>query len=64
MEVRSTLWVVDEGTPTVSLGIYAEVLHVLGGMDKDFVLVAKNDEFGRKLQDLNIRTRGRAKRSK
>ena len=61
---RATLWAVEKGSPTVSIGTYAAVLHALGGMDKDFVLVAKDDEFGRKLQDLNIRTRGRAKRGK
>ena len=61
---RATLWAVEKGTPTVSIGTYAAVLHALGGMDKDFELVARDDEFGRKLQDLNIRTRGRAKRGK
>ena len=59
---RATLWAVEKGTPTVSIGTYAAVLHALGGMDKDFELIAKDDEFGRKLQDLNIRTRKRAKR--
>ena len=59
---RATLWAVEKGTPTVSIGTYAAVLHALGGMDKDLGLIAKDDEFGRKLQDLNIQTRGRAKR--
>ncbi len=58
---RATLWSVEKGTPTVSIGTYAAVLHVLGGMDKDFEFVARDDEFGRKLQDLNIQTRGRAR---
>lgn len=61
---RATLWAVEKGTPTVSIGTYAAVLHALGGMEKDLELVAKDDEFGRKLQDLNIQTRGRAKRGK
>lgn len=61
---RATLWSVEKGTPTVSIGTYAAVLHALGGMDKDFELVARDDEFGRKLQDLNIQTRSRAKRGK
>ncbi|MCD8045799.1 MAG: helix-turn-helix domain-containing protein [Clostridiales bacterium] len=61
---RATLWSVEKGTPTVSIGTYAAVLHALGGMDKDFEFVARDDEFGRKLQDLNIQTRGRAKRGK
>ena len=59
---RATLWAVEKGTPTVSIGTYAAVLHALGGMDKDFEIIAKDDVFGRKLQDLNIQTRGRAKR--
>lgn len=61
---RATLWAVEKGTPTVSIGIYAAVLHALGGMDKDFELIAQDDEFGRKLQDLKIQTRRRAKRGK
>lgn len=59
---RATLWSVEKGTPTVAIGTYAAVLHALGGMDKDFELIAKDDEFGRKLQDLNLRARKRAKR--
>lgn len=61
---RATLWAVEKGTPTVAMGTYAAVLHALGGMDKDLELIAKNDEFGRRLQDLNLPTRKRAKRSK
>lgn len=61
---RTTLWAVEKGTPTVTVGTYAAVLHALGGMDKDFELIAKDDEFGRKLQDLNLPSRQRAKRSK
>lgn len=61
---RATLWAVEKETPTVSIGTYAAVLHALGGMDQDFALVAKDDELGRKLQDLQIKTRGRATRGK
>lgn len=61
---RATLWAVEKGTPTVSIGTYAAVLHALGGMDRDFALIAKDDELGRKLQDLQIKTRGRATRGK
>lgn len=61
---RATLWSVEKGTPTVAIGTYAAVLHALGGMDKDFEYIAKDDEFGRKLQDLNLPLRKRAKRSK
>jgi transcriptional regulator with XRE-family HTH domain len=59
---RATLWAVEKGTPTVSMGTYAAVLHALGGMDKDLELIAKDDELGRKLQDLKLPTRQRAKK--
>lgn len=61
---RATLWAVEKGAPTVAIGTYAAVLHALGGMDRDLELVAKEDEFGRRLQDLNLTTPKRAKRSK
>lgn len=37
----------------------AAVLHALNGMDRDLALVEKDDEFGRKLQDLELITRKR-----
>lgn len=61
---RATLWSIEKGSPTVAIGAYAAVLHALGGMDKDLLLVARDDEFGRKLQDLNLPTRMRAKRGR
>lgn len=61
---RATLWAVEKGSPTVAIGTYAAVLHALGGMDKDFMQIARDDELGRKLQDLNLPSRQRAKRSK
>ena len=61
---RSTLWSVEKGSPSVSIGIYAAVLHALHGMDKDFLLIAGDDEFGRKLQDLDLSTRKRAPRKR
>lgn len=61
---RATLWAVEKGTPTVAIGAYAAVLHALCGMDKEFGQIARDDEFGRKLQDLNLPSRRRAKRSK
>lgn len=61
---RATLWAVEKGTPTVAIGTYAAVLHALGGMDRDFELVAKEDEFGRRLQDMNLMMPKRARRKK
>ena len=59
---RATLWAVEKGLPSVSVGICAAVLHALNGMDKDLLLVAKDDELGRKLQDLDLPVRKRAPR--
>ena len=59
---RATLWKVESGSPSVAMGIYAAVLHALNGMDKDLNLIAKEDELGRQLQDLNLITRKRAKK--
>jgi len=57
---RATLWAVEKGSPSVSVGIYAAVLHSLNGMDKELLLIAKDDELGRKLQDLELPIRKRA----
>ena len=57
---RATLWAVEKGSSSVSVGIYAAVLHSLNGMDKDLLLVAKDDELGRKLQDLDLPIRKRS----
>lgn len=57
---RATLWKVEKGSPSVAIGIYAAVLHALGNMDSDFLLVAKDDELGRTLQDLELPVRRRA----
>lgn len=59
---RSSLWKVESGNPAVAMGIYAAVLHALNNMDRDLLLVAKDDEMGRKLQDLELITRKRATR--
>ena len=57
---RATLWNVEKGSPSVAIGIYAAVLHALGNMDSDFLLVAKDDELGHTLQDLELPVRRRA----
>ncbi len=57
---RATLWNVEKGSPSVAIGIYAAVLHALNGMDSDLLLVAKDDELGRKLQDIDLKARRRA----
>ena len=51
---RSTLWKVENGNPSVAVGIYAAVLHALNNMDKDLSKIAGDDELGRKLQDMDL----------
>ena len=61
---RVTLSNIEKGSPSVSMGSYAAVLHALNGMDTYLLLVAKDDELGHKLQDLNLKTRRRAPKRK
>ena len=56
---RATLSAIEKGSPSVARGYYAAVLHALNYMDKDLLLVAKDDELGRKLQDLDLPVRKR-----
>ena len=57
---RQTLTSVEKGSPSVSIGSYAAVLHALNNLDTDLLLVAKDDELGRKMQDLALTPRRRA----
>ena len=57
---RASLWKVESGNPACARGIYAAVLHALNNLDTDLLLVAQDDDMGRKLQDLNMVTKKRA----
>ncbi|MBR2597345.1 MAG: helix-turn-helix transcriptional regulator [Saccharofermentans sp.] len=50
---RSTVWKIEKGDPTVSIGAYTRVLKAIGIMD-DLLLIAKDDEYGRLLQDAEL----------
>lgn len=56
---RPTLSGVEDGDPSVSLGIYVSVLSVLG-LQEDLSLIAKEDKLGRLLQDESLPRRKRA----
>jgi len=50
---RRTLVSVEKGLPSVAMGIYVQVLFVLGLSD-DIIKIASDDKFGRKLQDSKL----------
>ncbi len=50
---RDTLNRLEKGDAAIALGTYLRALRVLG-LDHDLDLVAKDDELGRKLQDLEM----------
>lgn len=50
---------IEKGSPTVAIGIYLRVLYALQ-LDDDILLIAKDDELGRQLQDMALTTRQRA----
>ena len=54
---------IEKGAPTVAIGIYLRVLYALQ-LDDDILSLAKDDELGRALQDMNLPQRkGLLKRS-
>ncbi len=50
---RSTLGLIENGSPGVSMSAYLQVLFVLG-LEKDLQKVAAEDVLGRKLQDAGL----------
>lgn len=50
---RNTLYLLEKGNSSVSIGALFNVLRVLGLQD-DFLKLATDDALGRKLQDLGL----------
>ncbi|HTS45113.1 MAG TPA: helix-turn-helix transcriptional regulator [Puia sp.] len=60
---RTSLWSIERGAPNVALGLYAQVLFVLG-MEKDLMKLGADDELGRRLQDANLEVKKRGPKRK
>ena len=58
--IRKTIYNIEQGSPTVSIGSYLQVLFVIG-LEKDLLKVAGEDILGRKLQDAEILTKKRVR---
>lgn len=57
---RTSLWLVEKGSPRIAIGIYAAVLMALNGLDEDLLKIASDDVLGRTIQDLHITPKKRA----
>lgn len=56
---RRTLYNIEKGHAGASMGNVLNVLRVLG-LEKDLLLLAKDDLLGRKIQDAGLETKNRA----
>lgn len=59
---RTSVWKVESGNPSVSIGIYAAVLHAMNNMDKDLLLIAKDEAMEEFMHKYNKPLRKRAPR--
>lgn len=57
-----TLGEIEKGSEKVQIGLYLNVLFVLG-LHNDFLPIAQDDDFGRKLQDMGLNKRAGHKRA-
>lgn len=56
---KTSVWAVEKGSPSVSIGIYAVVLNAIG-MDAELLKIARDDELGRAIQDAGLKVAKRA----
>lgn len=54
---RTTLWAIEKGSPSVTIGAYASVLHTLDKMDTDFINIAKDELLSKKIQGINVNSK-------
>ena len=59
---RATLWKIENGDPSVSIGNYINVAHAIGGFDEDFLKICSDDYLGKTLTELGIMNKNRGKR--
>lgn len=58
---RTSLWKVENGDPSVAIGIYGAVLHALNGMEGELLLICKDDKLGRDIQDIKLLNKSKRK---
>lgn len=51
---QTTLRRIEQGDPTVTIGAYAVALHALQAMDKDLLLIAKDDKLIKTLRKIEL----------
>ena len=59
---RGTLVKIEKGEPSVSIGNYFKVARVFN-LENDFLLLCRDDELGRKIIDLGLKTKKRIRMS-
>ena len=61
---RTTLWQIEKGNPSVSIGNYIMVCMSIGGFDKDFLKICEDDKLGKTLVELGISNKWRINKKK
>jgi len=56
---RTTVWNVENGSASVSIGAYAAVLKALGNLNTDLLFIAREDEQGKMMQERALLMKGR-----